>query len=70
MGDVLHSKEANGCVLKWAVELGSYSVEFRSHPTIKSEVLADFVAQWTEMQDPTCDGTALITWPTGPCHCH
>ena len=36
LGDILHNKEANGYIIKWAVKLGTYSVEFRSRPTIKS----------------------------------
>ena len=36
LGNILHNKEANGYIIKWAVELGTYSIEFRSRPTIKS----------------------------------
>ena len=36
LGDILPNKEANGCIIKWAIELGIYSIEFRSRPTIKS----------------------------------
>ena len=52
LGDILRNKEANGRIIKWAVELGTYSIEFRSRPTIKSQALADFVAEWTEIQEP------------------
>ena len=44
LGDILHNQEANGRIIKWAVELSTYSIEFRSRPTIKSQALADFVA--------------------------
>ena len=36
LGDILRNKEANGCIIKWAIELSTYSIEFRSRPTIKS----------------------------------
>ena len=36
LGDILCNKEANGRIIKWAVELGTYSIEFRSKPMIKS----------------------------------
>ena len=36
LGDILRNKVANGCIIKWVVELGTYSIEFRSRPTIKS----------------------------------
>ena len=52
LGDILCNKEANGRILKWAIELGTYSIEFRSWPTIKSQALDDFVTEWTEIQEP------------------
>jgi ribonuclease HI len=55
LGDILCNKEANGCIIKWAVELGTYSIEFKGRPTIKSQALADFVAEWTEIQEPISD---------------
>ena len=36
LGDILYNEEANGRIIKWAVELGTYSIELRSRPTIKS----------------------------------
>ena len=36
LGDILRNKEANSRIIKWAVELDTYSIEFRSRPTIKS----------------------------------
>ena len=52
LGDILRNKEANGRIIKWAVELNTCSIEFRSRPTIKSEALAYFVAEWTVIQEP------------------
>ena len=45
LGDILCNKETNGHIIKWAVELSTYSIEFRSRPTIKSQALADFIAE-------------------------
>ena len=36
LGDILRNKEANGHIIKWAIELGTYSIVFRSRPTVKS----------------------------------
>ena len=36
LGDILHNNETNGRIIKWAIELVTYSIEFRSMPTIKS----------------------------------
>ena len=52
LGDILHNKEANGQIIKWTVELGTYSIDFRGRQSIKSQVLADFIAEWTDMQAP------------------
>ena len=52
LGNILRNKEANGRIIKSAIELDTYSIEFRSRPTIKSQALANFVAKWTEIQEP------------------
>ena len=52
LGDILRNKEANGCIIKWAIKLGTYSIKFRSRPIIKSQALAHFITEWTEIQDP------------------
>ena len=43
---VLHKTEVSGSLAKWAVELGEYDVIFRPATAIKSQVLADFVAEF------------------------
>jgi len=55
LGDILHNKDANGRVVKWLVGLGAFSIEFTPRSTIKSLALANFVAEWTEIQDPPLD---------------
>ena len=55
LGDILHNRDANGQVVKWSVELGALSIEFLPRSTIKSQALADFIAKWTEIQDPPPD---------------
>ena len=52
LGDILRNKEANGHIIKWAIELDTYSIEFRSRPTIKYYALADFITEWTKIQEP------------------
>jgi pyruvate-formate lyase len=34
--DILRNKEASGHIIKWAVELGAYTVEYRPRHMIKS----------------------------------
>jgi hypothetical protein len=45
---VLQSKEATGRVTQWAVEISQYDVEFVPRRAIKSQTLADFIAEWTD----------------------
>ena len=35
------------------MELGEFDIEFCSRQAIKSQILADFVTEWTEIQLPT-----------------
>jgi hypothetical protein len=36
LGDILHNKEANGRIIKWAIKLSAYTIEYRPHHMIKS----------------------------------
>ena len=49
LGDILHNRDANDWVIKWSVELGALSIEILPRSTIKSQALADFIAEWTEI---------------------
>ena len=55
LGGILHNRDANGRIVKWSVELGALFVEFLPRTTIKSQALADFIAESTEIQDPPPD---------------
>ncbi len=48
LGDILHNREANWRIAKWALELMSLDLSFKLRTSIKSQALADFVAEWTE----------------------
>jgi ribonuclease HI len=53
LGEIIQSREASGRVAKWAVELMGEALSFAPRKTIKSQVLADFLAEWTDTQLPT-----------------
>jgi hypothetical protein len=57
LGDILRKKDANGRIIKWALELSPYSLEFQSHMTIKSQSLVDFIVEWTDMNTPVSDSS-------------
>jgi ribonuclease HI len=41
-----------GRIVKWSVELGEFDLEFCPRQAIKSQILADFISEWTETQQP------------------
>jgi hypothetical protein len=50
LGEVIQNPEAEGRIAKWALKLMGQNITYAPHSAIKSQVLADFVAKWTEMQ--------------------
>jgi hypothetical protein len=52
LGEIIRNRDANGRIVKWSVELGEFDIEFCPRQAIKSQVLADFVSEWTEIQMP------------------
>jgi ribonuclease HI len=52
LGEVIQNPEAEGRIAKWALELMGQNITYAPCSTIKSQVLVDFVDEWTEMQTP------------------
>jgi hypothetical protein len=52
LGEIIRNRDANGRIVKWSVELGEFEIEFFPRQGIKSQILADFVSEWTENQMP------------------
>jgi hypothetical protein len=52
LGEILHNRDTVGRIVKWSVELGEFELEFCPCQAIKSQILADFVSEWTETQQP------------------
>jgi ribonuclease HI len=53
LGEILRNQDATGRISKWAVELGTLTIDFKPRTTIKSQALVDFTAEWQENQLPT-----------------
>jgi ribonuclease HI len=53
LGEIIQCLEASGRIAKWAVELMGETVSFAPRKAIKSQVLADFLAEWVDTQLPT-----------------
>jgi ribonuclease HI len=52
LGEIIRNCDANGRIVKWSVELGEFDIEFCPRQAIKSQILADFVSEWTEIHMP------------------
>ncbi|XP_077228501.1 uncharacterized protein LOC143861456 [Tasmannia lanceolata] len=50
---VLHRLDTSGRLVKWAVELNEFDIQYMPRPAIKAQVLADFVAECTIPQQST-----------------
>jgi hypothetical protein len=48
LGELFINPEASVRIAKWAAELSGYHITFEPRTTIKSQVLADFIVDWTE----------------------
>jgi ribonuclease HI len=59
LGEIIQCREASGRIAKWAVELMGETLSFVPQKAIKSQVLADFLAEWV-------DDTKLPTAPFQP----
>jgi hypothetical protein len=47
LGKLFRNPEASVRIAKWAAELSGYHISFEPSTAIKSQVLADFVVDWT-----------------------
>ena len=47
MHDLFSNREASVRIAKWASELSEFYIDFKRRTAIKSQVLTDFIADWT-----------------------
>jgi hypothetical protein len=52
LGEIICNRDTNSHIVKWSVELGEFEIEFFPRQAIKSQILANFVSEWTEIQMP------------------
>jgi ribonuclease HI len=52
LGDIICNSDAVGRIVKWSVELMGETLAYVPHKAIKSQILADFVAEWMDTQLP------------------
>jgi hypothetical protein len=60
---ILHNSNTTGNIAKWVTKLAEFQLEFQARHAIKSQVLADFIVEWTPPRsapggpDPDSDPT-------------
>jgi hypothetical protein len=52
LGEIIRNPDAAGRIAKWSVELMGETLSYAPCKVIKSQILADFVAEWTNTQLP------------------
>ena len=60
LDEVVQNQDATERIMKWALELMGQGITYASQTAIKSQVFADFIAEWTEVQMPP----AIVVEPT------
>jgi hypothetical protein len=53
LGEIIGNRLATGRITKWALELIGLDIAYVPQMAIKSQALMDFVAEWTETQQPS-----------------
>ena len=57
LNDVINNCDATGQIAKWAIELLPFDISYKPCWAIKSQVLVDFVTEWTKAELPKEYGT-------------
>jgi hypothetical protein len=71
LGELFRNLEASVRIAKWVVELSGYHITFEPRTTIKSQVLADFIVDWTgptRQQDEPTEKVWTIHYDGAWCH--
>ena len=50
MKQVLHKPETSGRLMKWALELSEFDIRYKPKTSIKGQVLADFIMEFTSAE--------------------
>ena len=52
LGEMVHNWEVTGRIAKWSVELMGETLTYAPRKVVKSQILADFIAEWIDTQLP------------------
>jgi hypothetical protein len=62
LNDLFINKEASSRIAKWATELSEHTIDFGKRSAIKSQVLVDFIVEWTSPSSVTADEELVLVW--------
>jgi ribonuclease HI len=71
LGELFRNPEASVRIAKWAAEHSEYHITFEPRTTIKSQVLADFIVDWTgptRQQEEPPEKVWTIHYDDASCH--
>jgi hypothetical protein len=52
LGEIIRNRDASGCIVKWSLKLNGLDIDYVAITAIKSQALADFITEWTELHEP------------------
>jgi hypothetical protein len=52
LGEIIRNPDAAGRIVKWSMELMGETIAYAPRKAVKSQILTDFVAEWTDTQLP------------------
>jgi hypothetical protein len=62
LNDIFGNRESSRRISKWAMELSEYVIDFEKCSAIKSQALANFVAEWMEASSATEGEVPKTPW--------
>jgi hypothetical protein len=62
LNKIFGNRDSSDRISKWAMELSEYVIDFEKHNAIKSQILADFIAEWTKPGSVTKDVVPESPW--------
>jgi ribonuclease HI len=62
LNDLFINKEALSRIAKWTTELSEHTIDFGKRSAIKSQVLVDFVVDWTSPSNTAGDEELIPVW--------
>jgi ribonuclease HI len=62
LNDIFSNRDRSERTSKWAMELSEYIIDFEKRSAIKSQVLADFMAEWMEPGSATEGEVPKTPW--------